>query len=123
MNEQCARCQRPMLRTVGPIPDGFVRHQAKGYCVACRQQVTRRYLKAIRPFTYRGCPPAMEVDDVVVHRLLTGDLEVACNAAELWAAITVLDQHGNSARFIAERLGITSTTVHRHRSRTRAVAA
>lgn len=61
----------------------------------------------------------IEIDDVVVDRLLAGDVTVPASWWELDAAMVTLERGGRSDLTIAERLGITKRTVQRHKARRR----
>ena len=50
----CVRCKRPMKSGKGPLPDGWVRHNAHDYCTGCmswveRQKAKERCLRCQRP--------------------------------------------------------------------------
>lgn len=81
------------------------------------------YLPTIRPFTYGGAPRLdLEVDPIVVDRLVAGDWSIPCNILELHRAVEQLDQLGLSATRVAVRLGVNRKFVNRHRARLRSAA-
>lgn len=117
----CGRCGKPMLRTVGRIPEGSVRHHGRGYCNPCYHAAFNRprssYIKSVRGRSQGRPKQGIDIDDTVVDRLLAGDQTVRFTTSELAAAIQTLSESGRSARIIADRFGITARTVNRHRAK------
>lgn len=61
------------------------------------------------------------IDEAKLWRA-TGGERLRLNSREMAAAVERLDGQGMSALLIAERLGCTTRTVHRHRAAVRAVS-
>lgn len=94
MTRICAACHRA------------TRHKARGLCSPC-------YLRAWR---IQHLPPALDVDEIVVARLMSGE-EADANKAERAEAIRQMTRAGQSAATIAALVGVAERTVTRYRRR------
>ena len=103
----CINCHRHMIVSRYAVP-GQIRHNAKGLCRAC-------YDKG-RPRSARNRQP---VDWVTVDRAIAG-IQQHLTSREITEAVDYLSMHGQSAQQIADRLRVTTRTVHRARARIRA---
>ena len=103
----CTHCHRLTITSRRKIP-GQVMYNAKGLCRAC-------YDKG-RPRSARSRQP---VDWVKVDRAIAG-IQVHLTSREITEAVDYLSMHGQSASEIADRLRVTTRTVHRARARIRA---
>lgn len=92
---------------------GYEAHRRRGdhRCQACRAAASAYKLAARR----ERRPRRGDVDEVAVHRAVTGDPPAHMTVAERRLAVQKLCAAGLVGREVAERLRVTRRTVERHK--------